>query len=119
MSNETNEYAGPSCDVAREALIELGPDEEKRAQIATAIVHLNACTACREAMRDFDRMQLALRGVTDHSEHGEPTGSWEAYERRLQRTARRSSSSDRTRTRWLRPLGGIAAGVLLAVGGFL
>jgi hypothetical protein len=111
----SNNNALSNCEATRQLLLDVAPDAAERRAIAAAMAHLDGCELCAQAMRQFDQVRSTL--TADAS--ADPAGGWEAFEARLQSSLEHQASPRPILFRLLRPAGAIAAGVMLAVAGFL
>jgi hypothetical protein len=112
-----------ACVATRRRLIDLGADGAARDELSLTLAHLAACEPCRQAMRDVDRVRLALTSYGTSSREAEPVGGWEAFDARLiaaQEAAARACPPTRSSLphRWLRTCAAVAAAVLIAIGTF-
>jgi hypothetical protein len=97
-----------SCEMVREFLLQEDWDAARRSQAIVFLRHLEHCAACEAVMRDFDEIRL----VMEPARPSEPTGGWEAMQRRL------VSPIPLGRPHWLGPVLAMAASVLLAFAAF-
>lgn len=75
-----------NCQETRDTLVDFGWTGEERSRAAAAIQHLAECDACRAAAEDFERVERLL--LSSRREDGVPVEGWEAFEDRLESTAR-------------------------------